>query len=332
MINVKLIKVSENKIYDITQACETVTWSGATLEASRTAEITYLNAPYDSNINVPQIATGDFMTLEESGKELFFGQFYGIERASDTGTITYTANDMMKHLLESNGQYNFKNISAEEITRRVCADVQVDVGALAETGISIRSMICNGTSFYDIILGAYTQAYKATGKKYHAVVKDRKLCVVEANTIISNFILSDKLNITKSDITETMDSIKNRIWIYDDKGNRTGEVKDDESIRMFGVFQDIYEQEEGTDPQAAAKNMLSVNPTQELKLEAIGDMNCLSGYGVAVEDGATGMKGLYWIKDDKHTFSGGTHTMELTLSFDKLMDEKDIETEDENKE
>ena len=39
------------------------------------------------------------------------------------------------------------------------------------------------------------------------------------------------------------------------------------------------------------------------------------------------MSGLYWIKSDKHIWSEDAYTMELELTFDKLMDETEIETE-----
>ena len=83
------------------------------------------------------------------------------------------------------------------------------------------------------------------------------------------------------------------------------------------------------DPATAAKNMLKVTPTQNITMTAIGDKNCLSGYSVAVKDAATGLSGKYWIKTDKHTWQGETYMMDLELSFEQIMDEKDIETEKE---
>ena len=91
----------------------------------------------------------------------------------------------------------------------------------------------------------------------------------------------------------------------------------------------MYEVEKGVDPATAAKNMLKVTPTQNITMTAIGDKNCLSGYSVAVKDAATGLSGKYWIKTDKHTWQGETYMMDLELSFEQIMDEKDIETEKE---
>lgn len=70
-MKVNLIKPSENKIYDISDAYESVSWSGSALSAGRNVEIAYINAPTDTNIVIPQISTGDFLALEENGKEFF---------------------------------------------------------------------------------------------------------------------------------------------------------------------------------------------------------------------------------------------------------------------
>lgn len=326
-MKVTLIKPEEGKTYDISEACSSVTWSGSVLQASRNAEIAYINAPYDPRVNIPAIVTGDYLSLTDK-TEVFFGQFYGSERNSRTGTINHEARDPIKHMLDSTGKYNFKNMTPEDIAARVCADVQMPVGELAATGINIKSMLCNGKSIYDIVMGAYTQAYRMTGKRYLAYMAERKFTVQEQNIILGGgYYLSDDLNITKSSVVEKADEIVNQVKIYDEKGVQTGEVKDDESIRKYGIYQSTYDQEKGVDSSTAAKGMLKTVPEQTITVSGIGDINCISGRGVIVRDSATGLSGLYWIKSDKHIWSEDAYTMELELTFDKLMDETEIETE-----
>ena len=331
-MTVKLYKPLENKIYDITKALASFTWSGATLSAGRTLEISYVNAPYDKYVNLPQISVGDFVSLSDdslfSNQELFYGQFLGITRSSATGTISFTAYDSMKNLLESTGKYNFKNMTPEAIAVQVLTDLQVPYGTIVSTGINIKSLLADGTSFYDIIMGSYTQAHKINGKYYMAMIWDRKFNVYEAKYYVSKLVLSDELNITSSSIEESSDQIVNRVKIYDDKGNQIGEVKDDGSISKFGVYQNVYSKEDGADPMAAAKSMLSVTPKQKITVNVIGDINCLSGYNVKVHDGATGLDARYWIISDKHTWSNGIHMMDLELQFDQIMDEKEIQEEE----
>ena len=326
-MRLELIKPKENVIYDISNAFESLSWSGSILSAGRSVEFALLNDPYDSTLNIPAVCTGDYIALAD-GDELFYGQIFGIERSTAIGTITFTAYDMMKNLLESTGRYNFKNITPEAIAMQVLADIQVPYNNLEPTGINIKSMICDSSSYYDIILGAYTQAYRMTGKRYLPMIWKRAFGIWPAVYTVGNFTLSDASNILEASLSESMNTIKNVIKIYDDKGNQVGEVKDDDSKQTCGTFADVYEVEDGVDPTTAANNMLSVNPEQKITILAVGDLNCLSGYSVMVKDAATGLSGKYWIVSDKHTWQGNVHTMELDLSFEQLMDEKDMKGEE----
>ena len=329
---IKLIK-DTGTIYDISNACTRIIWKGSASEASRSVDFDYINAPYDNTVNLPGISTGDYISLEDTKEgEIFFGQIFGVEKSSQTGTITFTAYDMMKHLLESTGQYNFKNLTAEAITSQVCADIQVPIRHLHPTGVNIASMICDKMKMYDIVMAAYTKAHKITSDKYFAMIYKRGLGVYKTEWAVKGFILSESTNIYASSISESMGDIKNKVLIFDDKGKQIGEVKDDGSIKKFGIFQEIYSKEEGIDPNTGAKNLLKTQPAQSIKISAVGDINCLSCYFVEVKDTATGLSGKYWIASDSHTFENGTHKMELELRFDSLMDTKDVKEDAEKKE
>ncbi len=330
-MKLELIKMQQNQLYDISEAVESVSWSGSVLSAARTVEFAILNDPYDLGLQLPDICTGDYISLSVDTGELFFGQIFGIERSTAIGTITYTAYDMMKNLLESNGRYNFKNVTPEAIAAQVLADIEVPYNHLEPTGVNIKSMICDSVSYYDIIMGAYTQAYRMTGNRYLPMIWQREFGVWPAVYTVGNFTLSDESNITAASLSESMDDIKNVIKIYDDKGNQVGEVADEPSTYLFGIFADVYDVEKGVDPTTGAKSKLKVTPTQTISITAVGDLNCLSGYSVMVKDAATGLSGKYWIKSDKHIWQNGTYMMELDLSFEQLMDEKEIETEKEKK-
>lgn len=330
-MKLELIKMQQNQLYDISEAVESVSWSGSVLSAARTVEFAISNDPYDSGLQLPDICTGDYISLSVDTGELFFGQIFGIERSTAIGTITYTAYDMMKNLLESNGRYNFKNVTPEAIAAQVLADIEVPYNHLEPTGVNIKSMICDSVSYHDIIMSAYTQAYRMTGNRYLPMIWQREFGVWPAVYTVGNFTLSDESNITAASLSESMDDIKNVIKIYDDKGNQVGEVADEPSTYLFGVFADVYDVEKGVDPTTGAKSKLKVTPTQTISITAVGDLNCLSGYSVMVKDAATGLSGKYWIKSDKHTWKNGTYMMDLDLSFEQLMDEKEIETEKEEK-
>ncbi len=314
--------------YDITNAVTKVEWSGSASQAARQLSIDYINAPFD-HFNLPQVSTGDVISFSPNGEEIFYGQFFGSEKSAAIGTITFTAFDMMKNLLESTGQYNFKNVTPETVAQMVCDDAQVPVRYLYPTGVNIASMLCDEMTLYDIIMAAYTKAHRITGDKYFPMIYKRGLGVYKAEWIVSGFVLDDYENLMEATIEETMDSIVNRVKIYNDQGTQIGEVEDAGSLSIFGTFQQLYKQEEGVDPTTAARNLLKTAPSQTIKVKSIGDVNCLSCYFVRVSDMTTGLSGKYWISSDKHTWENGAYTMELELTFDSIMNEVESTQEEE---
>lgn len=323
---VKLIK-SNGSVYDITNAVTKLELSGSASQAARQLSFDYINAPYD-DYKLPQIATGDAVSFAPENEEMFYGQIFGSEKSTLIGTITFTAYDMIKNLLESTGQYNFKNKTPETIAKMVCDDAQFPIRYLYPTGINISSMLCDGMTYYDIIMAAYTKAHRITGEKYFPMIYKRGLGVYKSEWTVKGFTISENDNLSEASIEESMQSIVNRVKIYDEKGNWIGEVKDDDSLRLYGTFQQIYKTEKDVEPTAAAKSKLSVNPEQVIKIKSVGDISCLSCYFVAVKDDATGLNGKYWISSDKHTWENGAYTMELELKFEAIMYTKESSKEE----
>lgn len=327
-MKLELTKVSTGQSFDITNTVTKVEWSGSASSAARQLSIDYINAPYD-DFDIPSISTGDIVSFSygQSG-EVFYGQFFGSERSSAVGTITFTAYDIMKNLLESTGQYNFKNLPPETIAKMVCDDAQVPIRYLYPTGINIASMLCDNMALYDIIMAAYTKAHRITGDKYFPMIYKRGLGVYKTEWIVKGLTLSDSSNLTEANISETMENIVNKVKIIDENGQQIGELSDAESLKIYGTFQQIYQKEEGVDPATAAYNKLSMAPTQTIKVSSVGDINCLSCYFVSVSDASTGLTGRYWISSDKHTWENGSYTMELELTFDSIMDTKESSQEE----
>ncbi|MCI8742616.1 MAG: hypothetical protein HFG63_08305 [Lachnospiraceae bacterium] len=325
-MNISLIRQADGLQYNITNAVSRTEWSGSAGSAARQMTVDYINAP-DDHFSIPRICTGDLVSFSPDSEEVFYGQFFGSEKSSVVGTISYTAYDMMKNMLESEVQYNFKNVTPEAVGKRVCDEIQIPVRYLYPTGVNIKSMLCDGMSPYDVIMAAYTKAHRITGDKYFPMIYKRGFAVYKTEWVVAGFALDDSENITESSIEETMDSIVNCVKIFDEKGNQTGEVSDQESRSVYGTFQKVYKQEGGVDPAAAAGSHLCTAPSQRIRIRSLGDRNCLSCYYVTLRDSATGLTGLYWIASDRHVWENGIYTMELELVFDSIMDTKETDKE-----
>jgi len=313
---------------DITQAVSTVNWGGSTSQVARTAEIAVINAPDDKNVKKLKlrIAAGDVIKLYESGDLIFYGEVQTKEKKSESGTVTYSCTDLLSHLLRSTGVYNFSDTTAEGITKKVCADFEIETGTITETKATIKKMIIDGDAIYDIIMKAYTKAARQTGKKYICRMNGSKLSVEVKGTKVKKFVLADEYNITNVTYQETIENMVNVVKIYDEKGKQIGEVKKDDWVKKYGIYQQVYKKESGVNETTAANNLL-VGVEKKVNLDGInGDLKCIAGNGVEVYDKATGLNGLFWIDSDTHTWENGTHVMSLELNFKNIMDSREDET------
>ena len=247
---------------------------------------------------------------------------YYRERNSEAGTVTYSGYDDLNHLLRSNISKNFKNKTPEKITEIICNELKIKIGSIEKTDINIKSLLADGVSGYDIIMQAYTKAFNAKGKKYMPIMSGKKLYVIEKGSVIENFVLSDGINVTSSNYSESLDSMINKVKIYNSKGKLIDVVKTDNWISSYGVFQEIYAVEDGVEPNSAAHSVLK-GIDKTASIEAIGNTNCISGYGIEIQDKLTGLNGKFWIDSDAHTWQNGIHTMSLELSFKNIMDAKE---------
>lgn len=298
---------------------ESVTWSGTDQQSSRELSFSLPCNPYDKNLNQSKIKLGDLISLYDDKKLLFLGTVTSREKTAEIGSATFTAKDFMHHLLRSNGSYKFKSITPEKIAKKVCGDVKIPVGKLAKSGAKISKMFFEDSCLYDIIIRAYRSAKAVTGKKYMLVMDGKKVSVIEKG-LDSGVKLTQGVNVTSATYTDTTDNIVNTVKIYNDSLKNLGSVKSKKSIDKYGVYQSTYTKEEGVNAKSKAKEML-VGVTKEASIEALGDVNAISGRSIKINDKATSLVGKFYISSDTHTFENGTHMMSLELSYNNIMED-----------
>lgn len=67
-------------------------------------------------------------------------------------------------------------------------------------------------------------------------------------------------------------------------------------------------------------------------LDGYGDTTCITGYGVTVTDSSTGLKGLFYIDTDSHTWENGEYKIALNLNYKNLMNEVEAGEDEEKQE
>lgn len=306
---------------------ESVEWSGTDNQCSRQLTFTVPVNPYDKMFKSYGIALGDLVKLYSDKKLLFLGTITAREKTAAVGTASYTAVDFMQHLLRSTGTYVFRNTTPEAIAKRLCTELKIKIGSLAKTKIYIKRLIYEEQAIYDIIVGAYRKAKPQTKKKYMPVMEGSKFSVIEKG-LSSGVKLTQGVNITDASYNDTTDNIVNKVDIYSDSRVKLGQIENRKSQEKYGIYQSQITKEKGTDAKKEALTLLK-GVTKEASIEALGDVRAISGRSIVINDKATGLKGTFYISSDTHSFSNGTHTMSLDLTWVNEMESGAEETKDD---
>ena len=314
---------------DISNLVTRVTWSGNRLQVARKLEFTYLFEPRDSNIPVHIINLGETVQGYSSiidTTPVFQGNVYNIERDTNSSVITVTAYDNLFILSKSKTTKKYTDMTAEDITRSVCAEMGILVGNLATTGQKI-TLIAQEKTGYQIIMMAYTQASKKTGKKYHPVMNVDKLDVIEKGTLIE-FTASQYVNEENSTYKESIENMVNRVMITDEQGNFIGYQGNEDWMKKYSMIQSVYKKSPNRNTDEEVKAMLK-GVERSGTIELLGDYAVKSSYSIKIDDLITNLTGQFYVKSDSHEFENGIHTMRLEIEFENMMNE--VETNENSK-
>ncbi|CZR81967.1 putative endopeptidase precursor [Clostridioides difficile] len=254
-----------------------------------------------------------------------------INRSKDSSnnSISFVSKDMGFLLTQSEVSYNFKDKLVEDIAKQVFNDNKLAVGNIPKTGVKHTKMYI-GTTGYDTIMSAYTEASKTTKKKYMIEANLDKFNVIEKGTVTLNVMFEEGSNLINTSFSESMENVKNKVLVVDQYGNKISEKVNDEIFKDVGlIMQKVIQQQENSsvDVESEFKGI-----EQTCNLKGYGDVTCITGRGVKVKDSHTGLVGLFYIDTDKHNWgSSGNYEIDLDLNFQNIMDEKTA-GQDEQKE
>lgn len=326
---IKLYSLYGGVVRDITNVIKTISSTGDKAQAARKLDITLAYPIWDRGQPRTQVDPGTKIWLLLDGKEIFRGVAWNREINSGSEDLTFPAYDYLIYLTKSKVTYNFVNITPEDATRKICAELGVETGDIASTGIKVNRLIAQRTG-YEAIMEMYIQASKTNGKKYIPVMDGVKLSVIEKGKVVANYTLRSQLddmsnNVLSTSYRDTLDGMINKVKIYDDKNNYVGEVGNDSWIKNYGLIQDNYAKEADKDSSVVANGMLT-DVQRDVTIPALGNWDCRTGYAVNTEIFyiSTLQKAVMFIDGDTHTWEPGTgkYTMSLNLSYKNQMDIK----------
>jgi hypothetical protein len=231
--------------------------------------------------------------------------------------MSFVAYDNLIYLAKSKMTVKFSQCLISDCITQVCNTLGVMVGNLCEDTKKYKvDMVCDNMSGSEIIKKAMETCKAWTGWKYHIYMADdkgtQKVNVVRADTVIDNFKITDVTNLLTCSHSASIEDMVNQVAIADEHGNITGYIKNAEDISKYGLLQEVYKVDKKQDTATMAKSMLK-KVTENSSLSAIGNIQCISGYAVEIQEEQ--LKGKFLISSDSHKISNNNHEMNLTLSY-----------------
>ena len=213
-------------------------------------------------------------------------------------------------------------MKASELTKRLANDFNLNTGTIEDTGYSIGTIVEENQTLFDIIGNALDETLLNTGKLF--VLYDdcgaltlKNIASMKLDLLIDGETAGD-FSYSSSIDSQTYNKIK-LSYNNDKTGKREIFVsKDSANISQFGVLQYFEEVKTQTGAAAKAESLLRLydRRTRSLTVKnAFGDPRVRAGCQIAVNLnlGDIIVKNFMVVEQVTHSFSGGLHTMDMTL-------------------
>lgn len=320
----KLLLKNNEGTFDIAQLVAQIDWAGDYLQCARMLEFKLVSSPSDKLIPVIKCDLGNVVTLMQDNRTLFEGYVFERQKSTLGSTIDVTCFDKGIYLKRNKASYKFTNLTPEAITGRVCTDFGIETGEIASTGIKLTRNFL-GNTLYEIIQTGYTLASAETKKKYYISFKGSRLSVVEKKVTDETLVIEGGSNLMDASVTESISGMINQVTIYDKNDNLIRKIKNDETIKLYGLMQDYMRQPDGENVGSKAQKLLDDNGLQQkITVNNLGNIANVTGGTVVVKEPYTGLYGLFYIDSDVHTWKNGLYLNKLVLNFRNIMDEKEV--------
>lgn len=310
-----LANKSSGKIWECSKNTTTVSWSTDRTGSPGTLKFTIIKA---GDLSFEE---GDVVRFSVDGQMQFYGWVFTISQ-DRWGVTEVTCYDRLRYL-KANASYAFYGQTAGDMIRQIAADLQVDVGAVADTGYAIPSFVKEDETCLDIIGDAVQQTLLNTGKIFVFYDDGNGVALQEAGNMVSSVVIGDQSLLTdytyQTDIDEqTYNSIKLARSNEDTGRADVFVAQDSANISRWGLLQ-LYQTVDGdvNDAQVKAQAQASLEyynkAMRTLKISSLGVPGLRAGQMVLVKiPGLDGDLNQYVLLEKvTHTWENDTHTMEF---------------------
>ena len=305
---------TSGKIWECSNSVSTVSW-----ETERTGSPGKMTFTIIKSGDL-SFTEGDVVRFSVDGQLQFYGWVF-TKSKNRWGEIAVTCYDRLRYL-KANASYGFYGQTAGQIIQQIAADLQVDVGAIADTGYQIPSLVEEDQSCLDIIESAVQQTLLNTGNIYVFYDDGNGLALRQPADMISNVLIGEGSLLTdyeyKTDIdSQTYNSVK-----LARPNEETGmadvvESQNSDTISQWGLLR-LYQTVDGDvnlaqmEAQANATLQYYNRRLRTLSVETLGVPGLRAGMMVLMKVPGLGDINLdqyVLLEKVSHTWTNDEHTM-----------------------
>ena len=307
---------STGRIWECSNSVEQVTWTTERTGSPGTLKFTVLKAGELS------YTEGDVVRFSVDGQLQFYGWVF-TKSKNRWGEIETTCYDRLRYF-KANASYAFYDQTAGDMLRQIAADLQVDTGAVADTGYTLPSFIKEDESCLDIVGEAVQQTLLNTGKIFVFYDDGSGVALQEAADMISPVVIGERSLLTdytyKTDIDEqTYNSVK-LVRPNEETGRADVFMAEDSgTITQWGLLQ-LYQTVDGDVNDAQVKEQARASLAyynrrmRTLKVSSLGVPGLRAGQMVLMKVPGLGDVNLdqyVLLEQVTHTWENDAHTMEF---------------------
>ena len=310
---------STGKIFEISNSTTEVTWT-----TNRTGSPGNLKFTVEKAGDL-SFHEGDTVRFSVDGQLQFYGWVFTKEK-DRWGEIQTTCYDRLRYL-KATASYAFYDMRAGDILRQIAADLQVDVGSVADTGYAIPSLIEQEQTCLDIIEGAIQETLLNTGDIYVLFDDGNGVALRRPEDMISPVLIGERSLLTdytyKTDIdSQTYNSVKLSRPNEETGRSEVFIAQDSANIARWGLLQ-LYQSVDGdmNDAQVKAQAEATLacynRRLRTLKVSSLGVPGLRAGQMVLMKVPGLGDINLdqYVLLDSvSHTWENDQHTMKFTTA------------------
>lgn len=310
-----------NQTYDITQLTGAKKLDGSITSAPRTFSTSFLRTK-DVDVDM-----GDMIIyLNNSGKELFRG-FVFSRNLTKLDTRDIKAYDQLIYWVKNKDTFTFSNSTASQIFKDVCQRFQIPMGQVDDTLYPIGEQINPDNTLWDVVSMALKTTKDQTGLRFCIRDINGSVNLLKRADMVHAWAIEFGSNLIDYSFNESIEDMATAVkLISSDKENTLiATAEDNDLIKQFGLLQYFKKESDKLNQaqlQERANQIMKSNGKvkREFSLNAIGIDDVIAGDVVYVDIPLLGIKKVYYVESDSHTYQDNLHTMNL-----KLFEADDVE-------